>query len=454
MIEQKIKSFEDVWNCFRSRASHEGSRWLFNKIKNGCRFANIPTVPENFFDRINGVKKSERFEHKNGRRIVYPRNSSEAFEYRWIDDQLVIVDTANLLINVSPLLVWYPFINKRRSIKPTCYAVVEQKTAKWFAGEWVSLLSGIRLYALSGHWTNEFQDLVLLDKDGNRRQTHKDIVRVFKDDNGEIMCSLCDLAFASQDSYQLHAGLHDQGWPHIRHCCLRTLTTVKPSQEPHFCLQHQTAEAGPIKTIVDRHTHSFFRKVMDFKRSLNHTTNIAHNWDLIAYSVRWSSANPSAKSGQFSSDLEQLVEAYEHSYKPTFKKVIKSPLSPRSSRCPIFVQLNVVRPSITDDFFGQIHGMEQSSRILILSQSMEGLTTNLQSLVFFARSMEHLHITLGFCLLRPDRLLDFGQEVKGGKGWVFYDLQTLRNNINGVATDPRYMRLVKALFFIQKRKQE
>ena len=65
------------------------------------------------------------------------------------------------------------------------------------------------------------------------------------------------------------------------------------------------------------HAHSFFRKVMDFKGSLNHASNIAHDWDLIAYSVRWNGANSSAKSGQFSSDLEQLVEAYEHSYKPT-----------------------------------------------------------------------------------------------------------------------------------------
>ena len=70
----------------------------------------------------------------------------------------------------------------------------------------------------------------------------------------------------------------------------------------------------------NRYAHSFSRKVMDFKGSLNHASNIAHDWDLIASSVRWSGANSSAKSGQFSSDLEQLVEAYEHSYKPTFKE--------------------------------------------------------------------------------------------------------------------------------------
>ena len=61
---------------------------------------------------------------------MYPQKSSEAFEYLWIDGQLVIVDTAHLLINVNPLLVWYPFINKPWFIKPSCYAVVEKKTSK------------------------------------------------------------------------------------------------------------------------------------------------------------------------------------------------------------------------------------------------------------------------------------------------------------------------------------
>ena len=45
--------------------------------------------------------------------------------------------------------------------------------------------TAVRLYVLSGHWTNELEDLVLLDRNGKRRQTHKDMVRGFKDDNGE-----------------------------------------------------------------------------------------------------------------------------------------------------------------------------------------------------------------------------------------------------------------------------
>ena len=54
-------------------------------------------------------------------------------------------------------------------------------TSKWFAGgSPYCRQSGFTL--LSGHWTDEFQDLVLFDKYGNRRQTHKDMVRGFQDD--------------------------------------------------------------------------------------------------------------------------------------------------------------------------------------------------------------------------------------------------------------------------------
>ena len=79
----------------------------------------------------------------------------------------------------------HPFINKFCSIESSCHAVVERKASKQFAGEWVSLLSGVRLYMLSGHWIDKFQDLVLLDKDGNRRPTYKDMVKA---DNGATMC--------------------------------------------------------------------------------------------------------------------------------------------------------------------------------------------------------------------------------------------------------------------------
>ena len=72
------------------------------------------------------------------------------------------------------------------------------------------------------------------------------------------------------------------------------------------------------------------------------------------------------------------MEAYEHYYKPTFRKVIKSPSMTRSSRSPVFTHTKVAaKRSAPNDWFGKIALMEPSSQILIMSQSIEGLTTNL-----------------------------------------------------------------------------
>ena len=453
VVDQKIESYRAIARHFTGRGHGKFLSQLFQKIRLGCPLTIIPTEPDDFLTRIQHVFRGENFDAKDHRGVVYPRRSS--FEYCWIDGQLLIVDTINLLINTNPLLAWYPSINKIQFIKPICYAVVDKKTSQWFAGEWISLLLGVRLYMLSGHWTDKLEDLILFDDNGNRRQTHKDMIRPFKDDNGEMMCSLCDLAFSSQDSYLLHTGLHEQGWLHIRPCCLDILVKVKPSQKKgHRCLPHQKANVRPIKEIVDRHVHGNFHNLMDFQGTLNQDDTIDHSWDLVAYSVRWSSGARKA-ADTFNEEIEQLGELYEDSYQPTSREVIKSPNMPRSSRCPIFVHLKrTYRQSTLNTFFKQIYDKERSSRILIMSQSIEGLTTNLQSLVYFARSMEHLHVTLGFCLVQPSKLLDFGQEVKCDRAWVFYNLQTLRKNITGAATNPKYTRFITALFVIQKYKQE
>ncbi len=452
VIEQNIVSHSAIQKRFPDTRPANVLEVL-NKVKYGYALENIPTVPGNFFTRIREVKKYERFEHKDGRGIVYPGKSSEAFEYRWIDNQLIIIDTANLLINTKLLLVWYPYIDKLWFIRPSCYAVVNNKISKWFSGEWVSLVSAFRIYVLSGHWNDDFQDLVLFNKDGERRQTYNNIVRVFKDDNGQIMCSLCNMAFTSRDSYLLHAGLHEDGWPHMYHCCLSTIHASSPAEKrrKHNCPHHQEAEVGLFE---NRPVHGPIDNLLNFQGDLDHGSAIDHKWDLIAYSVRWSGHCGKVHKHTFNENIEDLVKAYETSYTPTSGKAIKSPFVATSSRCPIFTTPERGQKlGFRNNFFHQIYEMKSSSRILIISQSIDGLTTNLQSLVFFARSMEHLYITLGFCLTRLKRLVSFSQKVKESRGWVFYNLQTLRKNITGAVNNLRYMRLITALFVIQKHKQ-
>ena len=105
-------------------------------------------------------------------------------------------------------------------------------------------------------------------------------------------------AFTSQDSYHLHAGLHEQGWPRIRHCYLDILTCTKPSQKGYYCLPHQKAEVGPLRSITNRYVHGTIHNLIEFEDTLTHDSNLHHDWDLLAYSGRWSGTNSSARSDQ------------------------------------------------------------------------------------------------------------------------------------------------------------
>ena len=66
VIEKKINSKQAIKKHFRDVKYHALME-LFSKINHGYPLTSIPTVPENFFARIHGVKKGERFEHKDGR---------------------------------------------------------------------------------------------------------------------------------------------------------------------------------------------------------------------------------------------------------------------------------------------------------------------------------------------------------------------------------------------------
>lgn len=105
-------------------------------------------------------------------------------------------------------------------------------------------------------------------------------------------------AFTSQDSYHLQVGLHEQGWPHIRLCCLNILPCTRPSQEGHCCLPHQKAEVGPLQSIKNRHVHGIINNLKELEDTLTHDSNLHHDWDLLAYSGRWSGTNNSARSNQ------------------------------------------------------------------------------------------------------------------------------------------------------------
>ena len=78
VIEKEIESRSVILKQF-SNANSSSLIKLSNKIKHDHSLTSIPTVPDNFFVRIHGVNKDDRFELKDGRGIVYPQKSLEAF---------------------------------------------------------------------------------------------------------------------------------------------------------------------------------------------------------------------------------------------------------------------------------------------------------------------------------------------------------------------------------------
>ena len=100
----------------------------------------------------------------------------------------------------------------------------------------------------------------------------------------------------------------------------------------------------------------------------------------------------------------------------------------------------------------------ENGRILFLSLSLEGLTTNLQSLVFANDDLTFIRpdieVCIGYRLGSQNTNIDLGQITVNNVQWSFYDLRRLRNYIVGGDEDTRYRALCAALFIIQKAKQE
>lgn len=85
--------------------------------------------------------------------------------------------------------------------------------------------------------------------------------------------------------------------------------------------------------------------------------------------------------------------------------------------------------------------MPREGRILLLVHGIEGLTTNLQSLVTIEKELGGLEVYLGFRL--RSKISDepnMGQERICGIGWTFYSLSPLVNMLlKRVETDPDTM---------------
>ena len=186
--------------------------------------------------------------------------------------------------------------------------------------------------------------------------------------------------------------------------------------------------------------------------SISATYKPVHQWDLLAYSVRCSSKWDTETHTQKSRGLRT---AYTKAYDPEYLHTanVPGPARGKSSRRPLNITPFQEQETYTQLFSEELLDKWKDKTILVLFLSMEGLTTNLQGLVEFALDSVSSNITLDFTTPFNPHVQIYGQENRGKLGWLFYDIQVLSNNITGKANNEYYMRLIKALFVLQKHKQ-
>ena len=174
---------------------------------------------------------------------------------------------------------------------------------------------------------------------------------------------------------------------------------------------------------------------------------------------------------KFESTLTELEALYSASFNPTVEKSAHIPCDRsirRSSRVPIWKK--PPRPKFTDGspllecmneekpLYEYLRDLARNGRILFLSFSLSGLTTNLQSLISLHDDIISIRpdvdIWLGFRLGSARQNPRLGQITRNGVEWSFYQLAKLRACIVGQDKDARYEMLVRLLFCMQKVKEE
>ena len=93
------------------------------------------------------------------------------------------------------------------------------------------------------------------------------------------------------------------------------------------------------------------------------------------------------------------------------------------------------------------------SRMLFLSQSLEGFTANLPSLVAMSGDSSDHDVWLGFRFGGNRSHVNIGQFTKAGQQWAFYSLHRLRRSLVGEINDDTYSAVSRLWFLILKAKQ-
>ena len=303
-----------------------------------------------------------------------------SFEYVEVDGLRVIVDTELLLTNCSLLMFaltykhWLPELLAPGEVH---YRDTILQNGCNFGDFWIPIQYAIRGHILAGTWSEEVQNLIFNDRQGQPRAWIHEIVKPVRDKTGMYCCSLCPEGFATERAYFTHASLHRCGNVRLLPCCLLSHSHGSGRPKTHECI---SAAKGPRETTEK----TFHEPELDFDLITGSggpgtpiiSAQVSHIWYAIIYSVRWSSIR---KPGHDSINFLQL--AYENDYKPQYTLSEYLDRDNISSRSPVWQPRNrTMRYSRWYRFWNTVHDSFTGRKILILSLSVEGFTTNLQSL--------------------------------------------------------------------------
>ena len=412
----------------------------------------------NGFTMLDSIATISSVEKSGNRTIIKSGNLSwDILSPRYHDFELgkIIVDVSLQLTNIEPLAaaLQLPYtdvstllVRKSMIHRRDPHLQASDSRINALVGMWIPISSSIRGYTLAQINHEHVWNVLLYTSSGRQREIFQDQVRPIHDDKGIFVCSLCDLGFQNEQEYYCHSILHDDARVYLRPCCLLSTSDRASS---HVCQLQQG-----FYDSSRQQRHSTIKTFTSFSKSdvTDHDPVLTHEWWAVLLSVRWSAK---VDSRGHEKAVAGLRMAYRTAYQASAVEWTELPIlkSGRSSRRPLWEKSTSGRLSKLCEFWEDAQSRFAGQSVLILSLSIEGLTTNLQSLSLFARNMSKVDVTLGFCLTSKYTRANFGQTTKGDREWVFYSLKKLQENIIGRSTDDKYMRLIKALFLIQKAKQ-
>ena len=302
-------------------------------------------------------------------------------------------------------------------------------------GFWMKVRGAVRLFISLGFWDNAF--LRLFDQAWWTSFTVKSMI----DDQSQFVCSTCIATFKTAIEYEMHRVFHVEGFPRVcKHCYFASASPTR-----HRCF---AKEAGLSPYPLGSSSPNEIRRIHQSLNDPLTTTDGApesHNWTSVFRSVRFSTGGGKEKAKLLQDDLR---EEYKAAFNPTTTRWGVVTYC-RSSTLPVFGYGGAAKVLLHDDG----SPLPQEGRILLLVLGIEGLTTNLQSLVTMRNDLDQLNVQLGFRIQSGVEKIILGQRYVNEIGWSFYSLSSLVDMLLGrVETTPVYEKLMHAWFIINRSK--